>query len=77
MILLGVRRMRSDNHPALIDAARELMASGDGVKVDLVLEGWSGLAVLMLPEGDVHVLPGPDEGMVEFWCGEGSEEFRG
>ncbi len=76
MILLGVRRMGTDNHPALIDAARELMASGDGVKVDLVMGAWEGI-VLLLPEGDVHVLPGPDAGTVEFWCAEPSEEFRG
>ena len=77
MIYLGVRRMGTDGHAALIDAARELIASGAGVKVDLVMEGWSGLAVLLLKEGDVHVLPGPDDGLVEFWCAEPSEEFRG
>jgi hypothetical protein len=53
MILLGVRRMGTEDHPALIDAARELIASGAGEKV----------------------LPGPVAGTVEFWCGEGSEEF--
>jgi hypothetical protein len=67
--------MGTEDHPALIDAARELIASGAGEKVDLVLGAWEGLAVLMLPEGDVHVLPGPVAGTVEFWCGEGSEEF--
>jgi hypothetical protein len=77
MILLGVRKMGTEDHPALIDAAQELLASGGGVKVDLVLNAWEGLAVLMLPEGDITVLPGPAPGTVEFWCAEPSEEYRG
>ena len=77
MICLGVRKMGTDDHAALIDAARELIASGGGEKRDLVLEGWSGLAVLLLREGDIHVLPGPDDGLVEFWMGEPSVESRG
>jgi hypothetical protein len=77
MIYLGVRKMSTEDHPALIDAAQELLASGGGVRKEKIMGAWEGLAVLLLPEGDVHVLPGPDEGVVEFWCAEPSEEFRG
>ncbi len=76
MIFLGARRIAREDYPALLDAARGLLASGEGLEVDLVMEGWSGIS-FMLEGRDVTVLPGPVDGMVEFWVTAPSEEFRG
>ncbi len=72
MIYLGVNEMCTENHAALIDAAKEMMRHG-GVRKEMIMEGLEGIT-FMLEGRNVHVLAGPD-GTVEFWCAEPSVEF--
>ena len=74
MIFLGHREMARKNHAALIAVARELLSSGEGLKVDTIIEAWSGISFTL--EGrNVTVLPGPVDELVEFWVTAPSMEF--